>query len=103
MQDASNWISALARPHSIPIKKYIYDIIQDRYPKHEDLLDRIASALITKNDIEGFGRLIADVYEVAYLRCVAEHSKILEQLGHKAIIVPGRAVEEKPIFQEKSG
>jgi hypothetical protein len=98
----NNWMNALARPQSMHIKKMVGQLIQERYPKHEDLLDRISSALITIADVEAFNKLIVDIYEVAYLKCIEDHRQALERAGHKAIIRHG-GVDSKPIFQEKSG
>ena len=99
----NNW-SSLARPQAYVIKKYMFDLLQERYPKHDELLDRISSQLITKSDIEGFGNLVSDIYEVAYTKCAADHSEALSKKGYKATIVPG-SPEGKKIFNqsEKSG
>jgi hypothetical protein len=94
-----NWASAFTHPQLMMVKKYMSQILNDRFSQNEELLERITPALVTQQDLEAFGRLIADIYEIAYLKCMEDHRAALEKSGQKAIIVPGSLVENSnPIF-----
>ncbi len=98
-----NWVSALTHPQVTMIKRYVGQILQERYPQNEELLERIAPALVTQNDLEAFGRFVVDIYEVAYLKCVEDHRQALEKAGQRAVVKSGDIVNHRSIFQEKSG
>lgn len=95
-----NW-NALTRPQSVAIKRYLSQLLVERYPQHDELVDRISTALVTKSDVEGFGKLIADVYEIAYLKCINDHKEAMERSGYKVIIKQGFPSAE-PIFKDQT-
>lgn len=92
-------------PQSITIKRYLFEILQERYSKNEKFIDRIASTVITKEDYDGLGSFVTDIFEIGFLRAVNQYKDQLNKMGVRVNIVP----EEKPtnakkIFtQEKSG
>jgi len=68
------------------VKKYLFEMLQDRYGKNEPIIERIASMLPLEKDLEAFNKLMADVYEKAYHKCVADHKEQLAKLGFKVNI-----------------
>lgn len=84
------------------IAKYLYDILQDRYPRNEALISRLISALIsTSIDIEEFGKFVADLYETGYLKCLKDHKEALEKRGLTAkVVAPPQ--EGTKIFNQKT-
>jgi hypothetical protein len=85
----------------------MFEILQDRYPKHDEFLERIASSFQTEADIKSFNSLVADLYEMGYLKATNDHRKTLKELGYSTQVVPQpeRPKKDTPtIFpQEKSG
>ena len=69
------------------IKKNIFEILKERFSRNENILDRILYHLATEQDIKDFNKLVADIYEVAYTKCVEDHRKKFEELGYKVNIV----------------
>jgi hypothetical protein len=69
------------------IKKNIFEILKERFSRNENVLDRILYHLATEQDIKDFNKLVADIYEVAYTKCVEDHRKKFEELGYKVNIV----------------
>jgi hypothetical protein len=69
------------------IKKNIFEILKERFSRNENILDRILYHLATDQDIKDFNKLVADIYEVAYTKCVEDHRKKFEELGYKVNIV----------------
>jgi hypothetical protein len=75
------------------IKKNIFEILKDRFKKNENILDRILYYLATEQDVKDFNSLIADVYEIAYLKCVEDNKKKFEELGYKVKVVADHSNE----------
>jgi len=69
------------------IKKNIFEILKERFSRNENILDRILYHLATDQDIKDFNKLVADIYEVAYTKCVEDHRKKFQELGYKVNIV----------------
>lgn len=80
------WSQLLNTAFSAHIKKYLYDILKDRYSRNEEFIERLASSIVTNKDVEGLGKLVADLYEVGYVKSVNDHKEILEAKGYKATI-----------------
>lgn len=98
----------LHNPHTFTLKKYIFEMLQENYPKHEQLLSRCMGALTTKEDIEEFATLAAELYEAGFKRCLEQHREKLAEMGVNFTIVPPPEENKgDPIFpsdtQEKSG
>ena len=49
-------------PQSIAIKKYLFEMLKDRYPRNENFIDRIVTMIQTKEDYERFSKFMADVF-----------------------------------------
>jgi|694.fasta_scaffold66360_2 hypothetical protein len=65
------------------IKKNIFEILKERFSRNENLLDRILHYTVTEKDIKDLNQFVADIYEVAYLKCVDDHKKKFEELGYQ--------------------
>ena len=88
----------LMNPHSNVIKKYMFDILRERYGQNEEIIERIAPSLITQNDLTDFGKLVMDIYEIAYFKAIEEQSDILKKAGIKVNITPSET--KKPPSSE---
>jgi len=84
------------------IKKYMFDILKERFSRNEDIIERVSSALITEKDLQAFGKMIVDVYEEAYFKSLDDQKDMLKKSGIKVNIVPSSPTptkEFKPIFK----
>ena len=93
-------------PYVYTLKKYIFEMLQENYPKYEEVLTRCTTTLTTKQDVEQFAQLAAQLYEAGFKRCLEEHKQKLAELGISfSVGMPKQQGE--PIFppetQEKSG
>jgi hypothetical protein len=94
-------------PQSMAIKKYLFELLKERYGRNERFIERFANTIGTKEDYDGLGSLITDIYETGFLKAVNEYKDQFTRLGMNVSVVP----EEKPrdpgsrIFgqSEKSG
>lgn len=71
----------LMNPRKHAIKKWLFDILQERYPKHDALVDRVGHYLVTSKDMDDFTKLVADLFEVGYLKCLNEYRDKLKSHG----------------------
>lgn len=81
MSEGSNWLNFLSNPRTHHIKKSMFEILKEKYPKHEVLLERVGCSLQTDKDVKDFFALIIDVYEVGFMKAVDEHKEQLQKLG----------------------
>lgn len=63
------------------------DILKDKYGPHDNIVERISTALNTDRDLEEFGKLIMQVYETAYCKAVKDYKEQAEKLGIKVNVV----------------
>ena len=82
-----NLADYMANPRGYVVKRYLFEVLQQKYSLHEEIIDRIGATLITNGDIEAFNRLIAEVYSIAYQKCVNDHKEQLIKLGLQVNIV----------------
>ena len=96
-------IQQLMNPQIHIVKKYMFDILKERYGRNEEIIERIAPSLITENDLTAFGKLVMDVYEIAYFQAINEQSEILKKNGVKVTIVPSKPqapVKSESLFKK---
>mgnify|MGYP003339466548 CR=1 FL=1 len=84
----SGWMDYFSNPKSHYLKKIMFDILQERYAKNEDIIDRLSVTLLTENDLNAFVKLITDTYELGYMKSVNDHKAELEKIGLTAKVVP---------------
>ena len=83
----SNFIRYMANPRSFTLKKWFAELLKAEYMQHDEIIDRIASSLTTEKDLEQFGKLVSNIYEMAYKKAVEDYVKEAEKLGVKVSIV----------------
>jgi hypothetical protein len=71
----------LQNQKTITIKKFIMQILAEKYLHYDDLLDRMAFFLITDKDLHLFGQMIGDVYEKGYMKAVADYKEQIDKMG----------------------
>ena len=97
----NSWVQMMSNPQGFVIKKYMAEILKDKFPIHQEILERLSINLVTANDLQAFGKLISDIYQTGYLKAINEHQELLNKLGYK---VKFTTPVSNTIFpQEKSG
>lgn len=81
-----SWIDSFFNARSNYLKKAIFEIMQERFMKHENIIERITSNLQTEGDHNAFLKLIAEIYETGYVKAVKDHQQQLQKLGLVATI-----------------
>jgi hypothetical protein len=93
------WSQLLNTALSAHVKQYLYDILKERYSRNEEFIERLSSCLNTSKDVEGMGKLVADLYETGYMKSLQDHRQELETKGFKAVIK--RELSEEEINQNR--
>ena len=73
---------------SYAIKKYMAEILKEKYPQNENIIERISNCLTTEKDAQEFGILVGNIYEAAYKKAVGDYKEQLAKLGIEAVIKP---------------
>jgi len=85
-------MNMLAGQQTHALKKYIFDMIPEKYHEHDEILTRSTANLVTQKDIEEFAKFVAVVFESGYLKAAEQYKENMENLGYKLDVV---APEEK--------
>lgn len=76
----------MSNPRCFTLKRWFVELLQEKYPPDDTIIERIATSLSTDRDIEDFGKLIMEVYHKAYYRAVNDYKEQAEKMGLKIII-----------------
>ena len=80
----------LANPYRKAIQQYLFQILGPRYNKYHDLMQRMTVNIVTTTDATNFGKLLVELYEVAYLKAVEDYRGAVEAHGLKIEIKPSK-------------
>lgn len=97
------WSNYFSNPFSITIKKFLYEILKERYVENEKFIDRMCNDLRLQEDMQNFVKLINDSYQMGFLLAVEQHKEALNKIGLN-VNLSNNFENQKTIFQsEKSG
>jgi hypothetical protein len=98
------WSNYFSNPKAIYIKKYLYEVLKDKYIENEKFIDRITNQLTLDSDAQDFIKLSGDLFQKGYLVAVDQHKEALSKIGMNTIITANPDPDKHKIFQsEKSG
>lgn len=83
----SSLVKYMNNPRAFVLKKWFIELLQERYTKHDQIVERVALGLPTEEDVKQFGALVAEVFEAGYFRAVSDYKKQAEEMGLKVKIV----------------
>jgi hypothetical protein len=70
----------------VALQKYMFDLLQEKYQMHTNIVARVSHYLVTENDVREFSLLINDIYEKAYTKALKDYHVQLEAAGLKVAI-----------------
>lgn len=76
----------MSNPRSFTLKKWFMELLKEEYMQHDEVIERVATALVTEKDIERFGKMIMNVYERAYKKAVEDYRTQIEKAGLKVTL-----------------
>lgn len=89
----ASWMDYMNNPREHYLKKTMFQILKERYSQNEQIIERMGSALMVEADLTAFVKMMADVYEIAYMKAVSDHKDQLQKLGLMAKVVPQKSKE----------
>lgn len=95
------WSNYFVNPWSVPIKKFLFEILKDRYLENEKFVDRLSEHLKIKEDAQAFVKLLSDAYQKGYIMALDQHREELAKIGMNVKIVPNQQ-DTNSIFNQKS-
>ena len=84
----ASWFDMMANPRAHALKRVMFQLLQERYMRNEQVIDRLGTSMMNEADFQGFMKMLTDVYEAGYMKSVADHSEQLKKAGLVARIVP---------------
>lgn len=93
------WFQNAINPKINLIKKFMFKILQHKYAKHEEVIERISASLVTNKDIEDFQSLIASIYENGFMNSTDQHKERLSEMGIKMTVTNGETKPESKILK----
>lgn len=83
----TNWLEYMQNPRSHILKKTMFEVLKERFSQNEQIIERMSATLVTEGDLNLFMKMVSDVYEIAYMKAVADHREQLQKVGLVAKIV----------------
>jgi predicted dinucleotide-utilizing enzyme len=84
VQAKNSLINYMANPRAFTLKQWLYQLLKEHYPKHEDMADRVSTVLATQKDLEDFGKMLSQVFECGYRKAIEDYA---EEAAKKGISV----------------
>lgn len=81
------YMKYMANPKAFTVKKWISDVLKEKFAPHEPIVDRVGASIITDKDLQDLGNLISAIYETGYLKAVNDYKEHFEKMGIKLNIV----------------
>ena len=88
----SNFLKYASNPKAFTLKRWMLELLGNKYPEYNDIVERISSALATEKDLKDFGSLVTQIYETAYYKAVSDYKEQAEKMGMKIKVVPSSDV-----------
>lgn len=81
------WQNLFGNPHNLLIKKYLYELLKDKYIENEKFIDRMSNQLSYKEDADQFIKLIKDAFGCGFNLAIDQQKEQFSKLGIKLNIV----------------
>ena len=83
----NNFLKYASNPKAFTVKKWLHQILENKYHNYESLAERVSTSLVTDKDLEEFGKLLADLYEAGFLKAMNQYKEQMDNLGIKVKIM----------------
>lgn len=97
------WSNYFSNPYSHYIKKYLFEVLKEKYVENEKFIDRISAQLNLETDAQDFVKLCGDLFQKGYIIAVDQHKEALAKIGMNVKITGPTDVGPKIFQSEKSG
>ena len=76
----------MQNPKGLALKQFMVKILGQKYFEYEDLIHRTTFYLVTDKDLISFSKMIGEIYELGYMKAVADYKDQLQKIGIKVNI-----------------
>lgn len=91
-----SYMKYMANPKGFTMKKWFAELLKDKYPPFEAIIERVSAALVTDKDLQEFGKIITTVFEAGYFKAVNDYKGQCEKLGIKVSVVAEEPSPKNP-------
>jgi hypothetical protein len=70
-------------PMKLALQKFLFDLLQEHYGTHTQIIERTSHHLATELDFKQFGALIGEIYQLGYAKAAKDYTEKLAELGYK--------------------
>ncbi|CAE7860285.1 unnamed protein product [Symbiodinium microadriaticum] len=81
-------VQYMNNPRAFTLKKWFIELLNNKYTKHDPIVERVAMALSTEQDVRDFGALVAEVFEAGYYKAVNDYKDQAKKAGLEVKVVP---------------
>lgn len=78
----------MANPRAYTLKRWLYELLKEKYSPHEKIAERLGVAMQTDHDIQDLGKLLGEIFEAGYRKAVDDYKVEAEKVGLKVHVVP---------------
>lgn len=68
------------------LHKFVFELIKERYPKHKEIIERIACYFPTENDTKNIMELMHASYEAGYMKAYEDYKDQMAKMGILATV-----------------
>jgi len=69
-------------PNQFAVNKFIFNILQEKYAIHSQIVERTGHYLATEQDTMDFLKMLAAIYETAYMKGIDDFREGLRKQGY---------------------
>lgn len=95
------WSNYLSNTNANFIKKYLFEVLKDKYAENEKCIDRICQHLILREDAQDFIKLFSDVFQKGYIIAADQHKEALAKIG-MGVKITSQDNSSPKIFNQKN-
>lgn len=76
-------------PRVNTLKKWFFEVLKEKYTSHDPIIERVGSCLVTERDMQEFGKLISEVFQLGYFKAINDYKAEFSKYGMEINVVPG--------------
>lgn len=96
-----NWYDF--NPFESTIKKYIFEMIKEKYVLHEKMVDKICKDIKDKDDAQKFVDLLGEIFKKGYIIAIEQQKESLSKVGMELKVLPPTNNENKIFKKNRDG
>lgn len=96
-----SWDQYFNKPYAGPVKKYLFEVLEEKYEKNDPIIDRIMNQFDMKSDIEAIVELFGDIYQKGYEVAFNQFKDEISKHNYLTNLLPPEEQASKPTSKNK--